>query len=115
MKIEKQDLIKLLNSALNICLVISRFFHIHRFKLIGLYYEQKAKEVFSDAERYQECDRLYVDYKIEKCRCGKTSHSISTIYTADKIMKPINSQIEMLQLVNKEDVIKRILREKYGL
>ena len=115
MKHEEQKLIKPLNLALNICLVISRFFHIHRFKLIGLHYEQKAKEVFSDAERYSECDRLYVDYRIEKCRCGKTSQPISSMYTADKVMKPINSQIKMLQLVNKNDVIKRVLCEKYGL
>jgi len=115
MKNEEQKLIKLRNSALNICLVISRFFHIHRWKLIGLYYEQPSKEIFLDAERYTECDRLYVDYRIEKCRCGKISNPISSIYTADKVMKPISSSLKGLQLINKDDVIRRVMREKYCL
>lgn len=101
--------------ALRQLFVISRFFHIHRWKLIGLYYEQPAKEIFSDTERYAECDRLYVNYRIEKCRCGEISNPISSIYTADKVMKSINSSLQMFQLVNKDDVIKRVLLEKYGL
>lgn len=95
--------------------VISRFFHVHRWKLIGLYYEQEARKVFSDAERYTECDRLYVDYRVEKCRCGKTCQPISNIYTADRAIKPISSSLQGLQLINKDDIIKRVLREKYGL
>lgn len=93
----------------NKSLIMSYIFHIHKRKIIGLYYEQSAKDIFSDAEKYEQCNRLYVDYIIKKCRCGNISKKITSIYTADRTTMPISPLLQTLQLTNKIHVVKKAL------
>ena len=72
-----------------------KLFHIHRFKTVGMQYEQPCTYFGKPA---------YMDYQTKKCRCGKEKHIIIQGYLADKVRLPINHKLTSWQLTNKQIV-----------
>ena len=78
--------------------------HIHRFKTTDIHFEQPVlsiyKEHLSDGDQ-----RLYWDYKIKKCRCGKEKKVLINMYFADEIRTRISQELTAIRLGNKKGIV----------
>lgn len=78
--------------------------HIHRWKTTDLLFEQPIMSI-EGIPIAIENNRLYWDFKIKKCKCGKEKKVLINFYTADRVYTQINDKLISLQLVNKQPLI----------
>lgn len=81
--------------TLRLYFVIKRLLHIHNYKITDLMYEQPIYDY----------DNMYCDYRIEKCKCGKTKRIYSSLYYGEYKYRPISNNLQALILVNKRNVL----------
>jgi hypothetical protein len=78
-----------------------KYFHIHRFnKIDSIFFEQETLYTHNNL-------KVYCDWKIVECRCGRKERRVFEVYTADilRISFRSNSNISMLSLENKKSII----------
>lgn len=77
---------------------ILKLFHIHRYEIKGLFYEQLTDYVSDDK-------LVYCDVKKIKCKCGKSKNVIIAIYTASNSIQYTSSGIGLVVLGNKKTIL----------